>query len=480
MGSRLVAAVLTTAALTFCVPRAPALASHGATTRVSTSASGGGGNGYSRWASVSGDGYHVAFSSAATNIVSGDSNGVTDVFVKNLATGQIMRVSVASDGGQANAGSARTAISGDGRLVAFASVASNLVEGDANGLEDVFVHDRQTGQTVRGSVSDDGEEGGQPSTYPSISADGRYVAFETTGPLVPQDANGTSDVYVRDLIAGRTILVSVADDGGLSQVYAAHPSISADGSRVAFEAWDDSLAPGGQPRSTASVYVRDLSIGRTFKASIMAPDAPVWDVPGYSIFPAISPDGRYVAFSSTERLLPQPLGPFQMYLTDMTTGRVELASLSYDGQPGNGQTLEGAAVSADGRFVAFYGDATNLVPGDTNQTRDVFVRDRQSRTTYRASVSTGGMQSLLGSEFPSISWDGRLVAFESAGNTLTPGDLNAVSDVFVHDRSAPAPCGSGVWPEGPASGTVFTVADPSTPAGQALSSRACLMAEEGF
>lgn len=474
------AVVLSMAMTLLALPWTSAGAGHGVTTKVSTAPSGGISDGNGRWAALAGDGSHVAFTSEARNLVAGDTNGVADVFVRNLQTGLVIRASVASDGSQANGVSnGRASVSGDGRYVAFVSGASNLVDGDVNEADDIFVRDLKDGRTVRASLTDSGEEG-KGADFPSISADGRYVAFHSLSPLVPEDTNGAADVYVRDLVSHRTHLASVADDGHVSRGNSYHPSISGDGSRVSFETWGDRLAPGDPPQSVSSIYVRDLRAGRTYKASITNPGAPDWDAPGHSIFSTISANGRFVAFSSTERLVPHPVGAFQLIVTDLESGYVEVASVSNDGSWGNTQTWEGPSLSADGRYVAFFSDATNLVENDTNNSPDVFVRDRLERKTFRVSVSTGGRQSATPSEFPSISWNGRLVAFDSRGPMLAPGDADPWDDVFLHDRGAAAPCGSGAWPEGPVSGTLITLGDPSTPAGGDLASRACLLAEGGL
>jgi Tol biopolymer transport system component len=164
---------------------------------VSVASDGTQGNGDSVSPSISADGRYVAFMSYAYNLVPGDTNGKADVFVHDRLTGQTTRVSVASDGTQGNDGSGGASISANGRYVAFVSGASNLVPGDTNGKADVFVHDRLTGQTTRVSVASDGTEGNSDSIYPSISADGRYVAFQSwASNLIPRDTNGAWDVFV--------------------------------------------------------------------------------------------------------------------------------------------------------------------------------------------------------------------------------------------------------------------------------------------
>jgi len=227
----------------------PAAASHGGpwhvVQRVSVASDGTQGNDNSWDPSISADGRYVAFFSHASNLVPGDTNGKADVFVHDRVTGQTTRVSVASDGTEGNGYSWFPSISADGRYVAFESIASNLVPGDTNGVSDVFVHDRLTGQTTRVSVASDGTQGHSASDHPSISADGRYVAFESfASNLVPGDTNGKRDVFVHDRLTGQTARVSVASDGTQGNGDSIYPSISADGRYVAFVSGASNLVPG--------------------------------------------------------------------------------------------------------------------------------------------------------------------------------------------------------------------------------------------
>lgn len=205
------------------------------TTRVSIATNGIQGNDYSYSSSISADGRYVAFMSSASNLVSGDINGTDDIFVHDRQTGQTSRVSVTTDGTQGNDSSDRPAISGDGRYVVFESSASNLVSGDTNGYLDVFVHDRQIGQTSRVSVASDGTQGNDFSKGSSISADGRYVAFmSSTSNLVSGDTNNSWDTFVHDRQTGQTSRVSIATDGTQGNYHSFGTSISNDGRYVTF------------------------------------------------------------------------------------------------------------------------------------------------------------------------------------------------------------------------------------------------------
>ena len=390
---------------------------------------------------ISADGRYVAFASIASNLVPGDTNGTDDVFVRDLRSGTTERVSVATDGSQGNSYSESPAISADGRYVAFVSGASNLVPGHPNDFEDVFVRDRQSGTTQRVNVATDGTEANNGSFSPAISADGRYVAFESYGSnLVPGDTNDLGDVFVRDLRSGTTQRVSVATDGTQgNRLSGGHfgPAISADGRYVAFESAASNLV-AGDTNHTTDVFVRDLRSGTTQRVSVATGGT---QANRNSDSPAISADGRYVAFDSYgSNLVPGDTNEnYDVFVRDRQSGTTERVSVATDGTQANNDNYS-PAISADGRYVTFQSDASNLVPGDTNGTWDVFVRDRQSGTTQRVNVATDGTQANSGSDSPAISADGRYVAFASYASNLVPGDTNHSEDVFVRDlKGAPPP-----------------------------------------
>lgn len=320
-------------------PTVPATAATAGTVRVSLGSGGAQGNSDSAFSAIDATGRHVAFSSTANNLVAGDSNGVRDMFVHDVATGGTRRVSVSNTGAQANGPSlcCAPAISGDGRYVAFTSTASNLVAGDTNGVADVFVRDVLMGQTRRVDVSSTGAQANAgPLSDPAISSDGRYVAFiSLASNLVAGDTNGERDVFVRDVVNAQTTLMS-------------------DSAPAGFEV-------------------------------------------------AISANGRYVAFQGNDE---------QVFVRDRVGGPTELVTVDSNEVPGNGFTGFGVAVSADGRYVVFGYDGDDLVSGDTNAVIDVFVRDRSAgTTTQRVSVSSTGAQGNGASYLPAISANGRYVAY---------------------------------------------------------------------
>ncbi len=228
------------------------------TERVSVDSGGAQGNDWSQWPSISADGRYVAFGSNANNLVSGDTNASNDVFVHDRQSGATERVSIDSLGAQGNDVSGSSSISADGRYVAFSSSATNLVSGDTNGwMPDVFVHDRQNGTTERVSIDSLGVQGNDGSHNPSISADGRYVAFFSyANTLVSGDTNFTSDVFVRDRQSGTTKRVSIDSLGAQASWHSYFPSTSADGRYVAFYSFANNLV-SGDTNLTSDVFVRD-------------------------------------------------------------------------------------------------------------------------------------------------------------------------------------------------------------------------------
>ena len=408
----------------------------GETRRLSVASGGMQGNSSSLEPSLSADGRYVGFASVASTLVAGDTNGASDVFVHDRQTGETRRVSVASDGTQGNSQSIEPWLSVDGRYVAFASVASTLVAGDTNGVYDVFVHDRQTGETQRVSVASNGAQGNLESHQPSLSADGRYVAFPSLATtLVAGDANGTRDVFVHDRQTGETQRVSVASDGtpgnGASGTTAnqttERPSLSADGRYVAFSSLASTLV-AGDSNGALDVFVHDRHTGETQRVSV-AIDGTQGN--GASDQPSLSADGRYVAFSSLARTLVPggTSGPQHVFVHDRQTGETGLVSAASDGTHGNRTSIQ-ASLSADGRYVAFASLASTLIAGDTNGVFDVFVHDRQTGQMRRVSVARDGTQGNLSSQLPSLSADGGSVAFQSDA-ALAAGDTNNAIDVFV-------------------------------------------------
>ncbi|MGH7895196.1 MAG: hypothetical protein ACREQL_11050 [Candidatus Binatia bacterium] len=313
----------------------------------------------------------------------------------------------------------------------------------------VFFRESEAGSaqqlTERVSVATGGGQGAYTSRDPYVSAGGRYVAFTSSANLVPVDFNTPlRDVYVRDRETGVTELASVDTDGFAGNGESVVSGISTDGCSVLIWSNAPDLVPGDAntcscgttPGCCPDLFVRDRCAGTTALVSIGAGGvqgdaAPSWDA-------SMSADGRYVAFlSGATNLLAgggDGNGLEDAFVRDRQLGITERVSVATGGVEANGSSYGGISVSADGRYVAFPSVATNLVPADTNDRSDVFVRDRDAGLTERVSVAAGGGQANQESFYPSISADGRWVAFMSGASNLVAGDTNGVADIFVHDR----------------------------------------------
>lgn len=348
--------------------------------------------------SISWDGRYVAFRSSATNLVPDDTNGRPDIFVRDRTLGVTTRVSVSSAGEQANDDSRETSISADGRYVAFRSSATNLVADDTNLQDDIFVHDRETGTTIRASLATSGAQADGESQFPVLSADARFVAFASYATnLVDGDTSKVIDVFLRDLQANTTVRVSVSTQGieGDNQSY--RPTISADGRFVAFVSDATNLVTD-DTNGVSDVFRRDLQTGTTIRVSL-GPNGeqsayPSWD-------PWLVPDGTRVSFIALLAVEP-PNGTVtasengttrsQAIVRDLGTGQLWMASANALGDPGNGACYE-TLMGLDGKHAYFCSLATDLVPDDTNLGFDVFERDLSTETTIRMSVGPEGVQS---------------------------------------------------------------------------------------
>jgi Tol biopolymer transport system component len=348
----------------------------------------------------------------------------------------IRKASVSSRGRQANGNSFGPAFSADGRFVAFRSRASNLVSRDTNRVQDVFVRDRRTGTTTRVSVSDDGSEANGDSGGAAISADGRIVAFWSNATnLVPGDTYGRKDVFVRDRIAGTTTRVSISSDGRQANAPSRAPALSANGAIVAFRS-DASNLVAHDTNETGDIFVHDRRTGETTRVSVSSRDG---QPNGRSRDPALNDNGRFVAFrSEASNLVPRDMNRAgDIFVHDRKTGVTTRASVDSRGRGASGCGVTGCGcdpvLSADGHFVSFWSSATNLVPADTNGAWDVFVRDLRRRRTTRVSVWSGGGQAEGSSGEPWLSGNGRVVAFASLA-PLSVEDANGDWDVYVHDQ----------------------------------------------
>ena len=413
------------------------------TTRVSAAPEGGDPDGFSFLPVMSGDARYVGFSSNASNLVPGDNNQFSDVFVYDRQTKITTRVSVTPEGGDPNNDSLYAGLSSDGRFVVFESLASNLVMGDKNEARDVFVYDRETNATTRVSQNMEGEDhNGIIGTPPTISANGRYIAFDSTATnLGPGSESNVQKIFVYDQQTGSISQVSLTPEGGNPNNGSSLPAISADGRYVAFVSSATDLV-AGDGNGVQDIFVYDRQEGTTTRASV----TPVGDDPnGKSFFPALSAKGRYVAFSSNaSNLVPGD----DNEATDVFVYDRLLETTTRVGSTLVGEAdvifLGGApALSADGRFVAFASKASDLVAGDVNEATDVFVYDQQMQTTSRLSVTPESGDPNGPSEAPTLSATGRYVTFESMASNLIEGDANGLEDIYVRDRGPAAVAEAG-------------------------------------
>lgn len=404
--------------------------------RASVAEDGTDGDGSSRASSLSGDGTYVAFESTSSNLVDDDANGFYDVFVTNGASGKTERVSVASDGSEGNGRSYGGALSEDGRYVAFHSGATNLVPDDANGTHmDVFVHDRDTGVTELVSVASDGTQSEGTAWHASLSADGRYVAFNSLASnLVPGDTNLNEDVFVHDRETGVTERVSVSSNGTQAFSGSYSGKLSADGRYVAFHS-DASNLVTGDTNDVTDVFVHDRETGVTERVSVSSNGTQGNERSNET---SLSSDGTHVAFSSsaTNLVTGDTNDVRDVFVHDRETGVTLRASVSSFGTQGNGVSSE-PSVSRNGSSVVFSSKATDLEIGDTNEADDIFLRDLRNDRTERVSVAFDGTEADGPSFEPSVSDGGRYVAFHGSAMNLVPRDANGRWDVFVRDLDTP-------------------------------------------
>ncbi len=409
-------------------------------TRVSISSDGTEANGYSDSPVISADGRYVVFQSDATNLVSDDTNGVRDIFVHDTETKTTVRVSVDSSGAEGNGNSSSPSISANGRYIVFNSVANNLVQGDSNGYiyggSDVFLHDMQTSETKLVSVNSDGIQADDISGgFLSISADGRYVTFLSYATnLVSIGGRHTiPQVYRHDMLTGSNVPISIDTNGYWSNDSSSPRAISADGRYVLFSSYSNNLDPDYPTNSGLEAFVRDVQAGVTTLVAVSSEG--IQENHSSGLPAQISADGRYVAFSSdSTNLVPGDTnGTFDAFVHDMQTGATTRVSVNSMGEQGYGHSAS-LFISADDRYVAFASDASNIVPGDTNGQSDLFVHDMQTGATVRISLGDDCVEENGGSSEAVISADGQHVAFSSSASNLISGDTNGTSDVFMSDN----------------------------------------------
>ena len=380
---------------------------------------------------MSADGRYVVFQSTATNLVGGDVNGFFDVFLRDTQTGTTTLLSTATGGTQGNNVSSVAAITDDGRYVFFNSTATNLVSGDSNAVLDVFMRDTQTGITTRVSTLSDGSQANGASQNVDVTGNGAFIGFQSTATnLVASDSNGFSDVFVKNLSTGAVTRVSVADDESQANGNSLVARLSDDGNRVSFVSTASNLTANDTNGAVTDIFVRDIAAGTTVLASVAIGGG---SGDAGSSGASISGNGRYVVFQSdaTNLVAGDTNGATDIFVRDLQTNTTTRVSTATDGSQSN--ELSGQAViSADGRYVVFFSLASNLVQGDTNGLRDIFLKDMVTGNVTRLSVAMDGTELNDLSNTPSISADGHYVTFQTqATDTGVGAEGNGTGfDVF--------------------------------------------------
>lgn len=414
----------------------PATQDFGTTERLSRPSGGGVASGNTfpnvRWSALSADGRYAVFTSQAPDLVPNDTNGVADVFIRDRELGTTRRVSVGSGGQQGDGATRGCDVSDDGRFVAFTSSASNLVAGDTNGVRDVFLRDLDLGTTTLVSGPGPTVVGDGISEHPSISGDGAMVVYSSIATnLVPGDSNQRVDVFLFDAATGQNRRLSEGPGGAGGDGNSQLPDISADGQWVAFESSAQNLGPV-DPSITTDIYVSPSAPGGPMIRIV----GPSGSLSARSAAPRISSDGRFVAFESRAVNLIAGGNTNGVHIArwDRVSGTIEIASRDLGGAVAGGVSGD-PCISGSGDLVAFRSFESDLAPGDTNGREDIFVRHMAEGWTERVSLEADGDQiDSAASRAPALSGSGRFTAFASAANGIVPGDLGSNGDVFVRDR----------------------------------------------
>jgi Rod binding domain-containing protein len=399
--------------------------------RLSTDAGGVQGNGRSNNAQISSDGRTVLFDSEASNLVAGDSNGAKDIFVKDLQSGAIQRVSTDAAGSQGNDGSEDARFSADGHSVLFVSLASNLVAGDSNGAEDLFIKNLQSGAIQRVSTDAAGVQGNSSSLNAQFSAEGRTVVFQSyASNLVAGDSNNDWDIFVKDLQSGAIQRVSTDAAGAESNGYNDQPRFSSDGRHVVFQSYASNLV-AGDSNGTGDIFVKNLQSGAIQRVSADAAGVQGNSDSGYAQFSA---DGRTVLFQSlaSNLVAGDSNGTYDIFVKDLQSGAIQRVSTDAAGAQDNSHSYQrpGSPPTVASWFSKAW--PTTWLSGDSNISHDdIFVKDLQSGAILRLSADAAGAQSNDGSSNRpvlrrrSLPWSST-----SDANNLVAGDSNGAPDVF--------------------------------------------------
>lgn len=411
---------------------------NGRTTLVSVNPDGNGGNGNSFPTGISSDGRYAVFESSASDLVSGDANNTYDVFVRDIVNGTTALVSVGTNGMSGDGRSGSAIITPDGRYVAFVSAADNLVANDTNGIPDVFVRDLQTGTTVLASVGAVSANLTNidlinASESPAMTPDGRYVAFESTATNLTADTESPGGIYVRDLVGGTTVCVStnaqslLQSVAGTANAVYSNPAISTNGQFVAYEAYTEN-----SPNTSGALGIvlrYNLQTGTTDIVSTNASQPLTSPLENINTEFDMTPDGRFIAFAANTNSTENAA----IYLWDAQAGTNLLISADTNGLPATGFCIAPEVIST-GQSVGFLCNATNLTTNTFSEGTHLYLRDVQSRTTQSVDVDTNGVGIGVDAQcVPALSDDGSLIFFECNDGSLVANDWNRAEDVFVRD-----------------------------------------------
>ena len=349
---------------------------------------------------------------------------------KQEKTNSIQRISVSSDGIQANGQSGSSSISDDGRFISFESNATNLVANDFNGQTDTFIYDRLNNTVELITIAPDGTQANGSSSSGDLSGDGRYLTFGSfASNLVPNDINNQRDIFVYDRLNKTTELVTIANNGTQANGFSLFSVISDDGNYIAYESTADNLV-AGDTNGLGDIFLFDRLNQTTERINVAANGT---QANGVTTLGSISDDGNYITFTSdADNLVANDTnGKSDIFVYDRLNQTVEL--ISQAATLGNGDSTSGV-ISGDGSFVVYQSDADNLVTGDTNGKTDIFVYDRLNQTTELVDVAADGTQSNGNSYNPTISDDGKVITFLSEANNLVTGTTDPGFNVFIRDR----------------------------------------------
>jgi uncharacterized repeat protein (TIGR01451 family) len=403
------------------------------------------GNGGSFYVYTSADGRYVTFESLADNWRSGISGlpNWVDIFVRDRMTNTTVQATVSTSGGKTDESSYDPSMSADGRYVAYFSYASDLVPNDTNGSDegfrdglDVFLYDTHTRRNRRVSLTADGKQiiG---NSVGSISPDGQYILFVSNGRVVKDSAaeEVRSALYLRDWQSGTVRRVSRAVDGGYPNSAPLEPSISLDNRYIVYSSEATNLVPGDWNRAM-DVFLYDRQLGTTRLISRAQSGG---QSNGLSSQGKIAHDGQTIVFRSFANNLVagDTNGVADIFVYDMATGKISRVSMAENGAQANGMSRD-ASVCGNGRFISYTTEANNLTPGDVNNDRDVILYDREKGTNTIVTVNQDGIYGNKLAHRSFVTPDCRMVAFASDASNLVPGDTNNHRDIFIGDIYLPA------------------------------------------